>query len=283
MSGRRDCDVAGARLGSLGLEAHLRDPHIKQRFVTAVFEVVAQRYDRFTTVFSYGMDRGWKRELLERLAATRPAPGLVLDVACGTGDLAVAAAQLPGGPLVLGLDVSRSMLRTAHARRHANGGKRVHLAAGDMMQLPLADGSADVVTVGYGIRNAPDPSGALDEITRVLRRDGYLLVLDFYRPRNPVWRALFLGYLGIAGRMLGWLWHRDPVAYGYIAASIEHYLSWQEFGDALASRGLAVERVSRKLLGGICLHVARKLAESSSRPSPRTVQLLNAVRSTHWT
>ena len=247
-------------LPELDLKAHLRDPRIKQRFVTTMFEVIAPRYDRFTRAFSFGMDRGWKRQLLSELADHAERNTTVLDLASGTGDLALgASARLPRAR-VLGIDVSRRMAAAADHRRRNLADGRAHFAVGHMLRLPVRDAAADSVTVGYGIRNAPDWAEALDEIQRVLRPGGQLLVLDFYRPRTRVWRFLYLTYLALAGRLYGWLWHRQPVAYGYIAPSIEHYLSWQEFSAALESRGFAVGRVHRKLLGGIALHVARKTA-----------------------
>lgn len=250
----RDASPPEERLRTLDLERHLRDPAIKQRFVTVMFDVIAARYDRFTRVFSYGMDAGWKRELVAALPAD-DRPGLAVDLACGTGDLALAAAGRRPAARVLALDVSRRMVRLA-ARRFAAHGGRVSVSAGDMVRLPLPSASADVVTVGYGIRNAPTPDAALAEIARVLRPGGRLLVLDFYRPRRWWWRTLFLWYLRAAGNLVGWLWHDAPVAYGYIGPSVAGYLSAEEFESALETRGLRVQWVRRKLLGGVALHMA---------------------------
>jgi len=82
--------------------------------------------------------------------------------------------------------------------------------------------------------------------------------LDFYRPRSALWRRVFLSYLSAAGNLVGWLWHREPVVYGYIARSIDHFVSWQEFSASLVAHGMRVERVRTKLLGGVALHFARR-------------------------
>ena len=246
------------RLGQLDVEEHLRDPTIKQRFVTTMFDVIAPRYDRFTRVFSFGMDRGWKRLLLQEVERAVPTDGVVLDLASGTGDLAFGAASCMTGGAVVGLDVSRRMLRLA-SRRRLGRIEHVRFCAGSIAQLPYADATADAVTAGYALRNAPELHTALDEITRVLKPGGHVFTLDFYRPAAPVWRWLFVSYLRGAGNLVGWLWHREPVAYGYIAASIEHFVSWQSFSKVLEQRGFQIERVHRKLLGGIAIHVARKL------------------------
>jgi demethylmenaquinone methyltransferase/2-methoxy-6-polyprenyl-1,4-benzoquinol methylase len=147
------------------------------------------------------------------------------------------------------------MVRLAARRTTAPDG-RVRVGVGDMVQLPLPSASADVVTVGYGIRNAPAVDAALAEIARVLRPGGRLLVLDFYRPRSRVWRALFLWYLRAAGNLVGWLWHGAPVAYGYIGPSVAGYLSAEEFATALEAHGFSVRWIRRKLLGGVALHAA---------------------------
>ena len=247
-------------LRELDLEAHLRDPARRQAFVTPMFDLIAPRYDRFTRVFSFGMDAGWKRQLVRWMRdAVRPG-ATVLDIACGTGDLAFAAARLATGGRVTGVDASPRMIEQARRRARDEEGvaSAVRFAVGDMMRLDAPDASVDVVTAGYALRNAPDFRVALDEIARVLRPGGVLLTLDFYRPRSVAWRAPFLAYLAAAGNVVGWLWHREPVAYGYIARSIEHFVSWQDFAAALAERGLAVEEVRRKLLGGIALHRARR-------------------------
>lgn len=242
-------------LPQLDLEQHLRDPDIRQRFVTTMFEVIAPRYDRFTRAFSFGMDRGWKRALLDGLADALSPGDRVLDIACGTGDLSFGAAERVPGARVIGVDISRRMITRADRSRESDD---VSFAAGHMLSVPLRDSAVDAVTAGYALRNAPDWGRALDELARVLKPGGRVFALDFYRPRHPLWRRMFVGYLRIVGKLYGWLWHRQPVVYGYIASSIEHYVSWQDFAAALEERGFAVERVRRKLFGGICIHEARK-------------------------
>jgi demethylmenaquinone methyltransferase/2-methoxy-6-polyprenyl-1,4-benzoquinol methylase len=257
--GDRPHTTPDARLGELDVEAHLADPTVKQRFVTPMFEVVACRYDRFTRIFSFGMDRGWKRLLLQELALRVRDGACVLDVACGTGDLSFGAARQLARGSVVGVDVSTRMLSIAATRQESNKLDSVHFCRGSMHDLPFLDENVDAVVGGYALRNAPDLRHALEEIARVLKPGGVFLSLDFYRPESAAWRRLYTGYLRSAGNLVGWLWHREPVAYGYIAASITHHISWQAFSRALEGRGLVVERVHRRLLGGIAIHVARKL------------------------
>lgn len=262
-------------LEELDLEEHLANPEIRQRFVTRLFDEIAPKYDRFTRVFSLGMDAGWKRELLADIAELVPRGGTMLDLACGTGDLAVGAARAASGVRVTGLDASPRMIAEARerlVRGHVNArprnasvsddvAERVEFLVGDMMRLPVPDGTIDAVTVGYGLRNVPEPARAIAEIARALRPGGRVFVLDFYLPGSRLWRALFLWYLRAAGNLVGWLWHREPVVYGYIAPSIARYVTADELARMLARAGLVVERDRRKLFGGIALHTARRPAE----------------------
>jgi demethylmenaquinone methyltransferase/2-methoxy-6-polyprenyl-1,4-benzoquinol methylase len=245
-------------LGDLDPCLHLGDPARKQRYVTTVFDTIAPRYDRFTRWFSFGMDRGWKRELVQWATAALPNGGVLLDLACGTGDLALAVARRGGSNTLVGLDPSPEMLRVASARRSAVPPLR--LIRGDMMAIPLPARSVDVVTVGYGFRNTPDLGGALAEAARVLKPGGWLFDLDFFKPPAPLWRRLYLWYLRGAGRLVGRWWHDEPEAYGYIARSIEGWITPGEFREALGAAGFEVQRLAEKLGGGICLHGARRRA-----------------------
>lgn len=264
-----DPRAAARALAALDVDAHLHDPARKQAFVTPMFDVIAPRYDDFTRLFSFGMDAAWKQHAIATGVAALPAgaerPALVVDVACGTGDLGIGvarAARAAGGSLrVLGVDAAGAMVRAANARLagpDADVAGAVHVAHGDMTALALADGSADLVTAGYAVRNAPALDGALAELARVLRPGGVLVTLDFYRPTLAPWREAFLAYLRVAGDLVGWTWHRSPVVYGYIARSIRHFVSWPDFSAALVAHGFRVREVRRWLGGGVAMHVAER-------------------------
>ena len=239
-------------LRKMKVEQHLADPALKQRYVTTMFDLVAPSYDRFTRWFSYGMDRDWKAALVSRACREMNNGSLAIDLACGTGDIALAVAA-GSRAQVIGVDPSARMLAIARER-----GGRVEYLKGDMLALPVSTGEASVITAAYGFRNAPDHRAALREVSRALQPGGVLLVLDFYQPEAVWWRTLFLMYLSAAGALYGWAWHGDPAAYSYIARSISHYVTASEFGRDLTAAGFSIERVQRHLGGGICFHVARK-------------------------
>src|SRR5688572_2022927 len=170
------------------LRTAIATPDGKRRYVRQLFATIADRYDFITRFLSYGQDRRWKRRLIQ-LAALRPADR-VLDLACGTGDLIFAA--VPHVARAVGLDLTFRMVQLATRRATAgppSAGPAPHFVTGDMLALPFPDGSFDVVTTGYGLRNVPDLDRALVEIRRVLAPGGRVLSLDFNRPGNPVVRA----------------------------------------------------------------------------------------------
>lgn len=234
-------------------------PEGKQRYVRRLFSTIADRYDFITGFLSYGQDRRWKRRLI-RLAQLQP-PDNVLDLACGTGDIAFAAA--PHVARVVGLDVTFRMLqlargRPAEAGLHSDGGAglRVRFVNGDMLALPFPDESFSVVTTGYGVRNVPDLAQSLREIRRVLRPGGRFLSLDFNRPSNGVLRALYLGYLTVVGSLLGMALHRDPDTYRYIPESIRRYPGAHGVARMLEDLGFVNVRVVPVLGGLMAIHVA---------------------------
>ncbi len=235
----------------MSLGDRLATPDGKRRYVRVLFATIADRYDLITVLLSFGRDRAWKRRLV-RMAALSPRDR-VLDLATGTGDIAFLARE--SGASVVGLDLTRRMIEIACDKRGTANSPA--FLVGDMMALPFASRSFDVVTTGYGLRNVPDLPGALDEIARVLRPGGRLLSLDFNRPSSRPVRLAHLAYLQVVGGALGWLLHRDPDTYRYIPASIRTYPGARGVAALLRERGFR-EASHRPVLGGfMTIHDAR--------------------------
>jgi demethylmenaquinone methyltransferase/2-methoxy-6-polyprenyl-1,4-benzoquinol methylase len=129
---------------------------------------------------------------------------------------------------------------------------------GDMGALPVGDDSMQVITTGYGLRNVPELPTAILEIYRVLRPGGLACSLDFDRPSSTLTRSVYLGYLTVVGSVLGWVLHRDPDTYRYIAASIRRYPGAQGVAELFREAGFQEVRHIRLLGGLMALHVARK-------------------------
>jgi demethylmenaquinone methyltransferase/2-methoxy-6-polyprenyl-1,4-benzoquinol methylase len=224
----------------------------KRRYVRTLFATIADRYDLITVVLSYGQDRRWKRRLADLASASRGAA--VLDLATGTGDIALVFASR--GARVVGLDITSRMIELARSK--APLGSATAFLVGDMLALPFPAASFDIVTTGYGLRNVPDLTRAVDEIVRVLKPGGQALSLDFDRPSNALVRTVYLWYLTLIGGTLGWVLHRDPDTYRYIPASIRQYPGADQVGRLMERRGFSRARHYRVLGGLMAIHHAVK-------------------------
>ena len=244
-------------------------PERKRQYVRSLFATIADRYDLITSVLSYGQDAKWKRKLVA--IADVVSGERALDLAAGTGDIAFAVAAR--GAKTIGLDITHRMLQLArlrasgasagHARDRASGAStrqafEIPWINGDMASLPFQSSSFDLVTTGYGLRNVPDLTAAVDEIARVLKPGGRMLSLDFNKPEHAIVRAAYLAYLTIVGSTLGWILHRDPDTYRYIPASIRRYPGARGVADLLAERGFDHVAVIPLLFGLMSIHVAER-------------------------
>lgn len=225
----------------------------KRSYVRRLFDVIAPRYDLITVLLSYGQDRRWKRRLVAMAGAASGTR--VLDLACGTGDIAFEAAAT--GARVVGLDITHRMIEIAR-RKSLGSGARASFLTGDMMALPFGGSTFDVVTTGYGLRNVPALPEALGEIHRVLVPGGRMLSLDFNRPSNPIVRAAYLSYLTVVGSALGFVLHRDPDTYRYIPQSIRHYPGAAGVSELARAAGFRSCRHIPVLGGLMTIHDAEK-------------------------
>ena len=233
------------------LRAAIATPEGKRRYVRRLFATIADRYDFITRFLSYGQDRRWKQRLIA--LADLCASDRLLDLACGTGDILLAAT--PPARVAVGVDVTFRMLQLAQQRREA---ANASLITGDMAALPISSGRFTVVTVGYGLRNVPDLDQALREIHRVLAPGGRLLSLDFNRPSNAIVRAAYLTYLTVVGSLLGLALHGDPDTYRYIPESIRKYPGARGVATRMEQLGFDDVRTLPVLGGFMTIHVATK-------------------------
>jgi len=236
--------------------------------VRALFASVARRYDLINDLQSLGLHRWWKRRLVRWSAVVREE--VVLDVCCGTGDVAIALART--GARVIGLDFSPAMLDGATARGASatqvrrrsrklsvepdegaggdSSAPRLGWIQGDALHLPLGDATCDLVTISYGLRNLVDFEKGLRELARVTKAGGRLLILDFGKPRRRWLRALYFGYLSSWVPALGYLVSGDRDAYRYILESLQAYPAQDGLAPLLEREGWTGEQTIN-LLGGI--------------------------------
>lgn len=213
-----------------------------------MFGRIAGRYDFLNHFLSAGIDRRWRRALLE--CAGEVQGRTLVDVCCGTGDVALAFEER--GARVLGVDFTPEMLSLADAK----GGQSAFLR-GDALRLPVSDDRADLATVAFGIRNVEDPRRGLAEMARVVRPGGQVLVLEFNMPPGRILGPLYRFYFARILPRIGALVARDRAAYTYLPDTVAQWPEPSEFRSWMEAAGL-VECEHRLLTGGIaCLFHGR--------------------------
>jgi demethylmenaquinone methyltransferase / 2-methoxy-6-polyprenyl-1,4-benzoquinol methylase len=222
--------------------------------VNALFAAIATRYDLINDLQSLGLHRCWKRRLVQ-LAQGRPGER-ALDLCCGTGDVAFALAHQ--GMEVVGLDFSEPMLTVARQRSQTQSPQSkvssqafsVTFLKGDAQQIPFPDASFDVITISYGLRNLADWEKGLQEMKRVAKPGGRLLILDFGKPDNALWRSLYFSYLKSLVPWMGRIFCGDSDTHGYILESLKRYAAQK--GVAAKMEQLQFTRVDViNLMGGM--------------------------------
>jgi demethylmenaquinone methyltransferase/2-methoxy-6-polyprenyl-1,4-benzoquinol methylase len=211
--------------------------------VRRMFDRIAPVYDAMNRLMTAGLDRRWRRITVEQ---TVRAGDRVLDACCGTGDLAIAARRR--GAQVVGLDFSERMLERARRKEPA-----IEWVRGDVLELPFADESFDVATVGFGVRNVVDLDAALRELRRVLRPGGRLGILELTTPRGrlaPFYRVWFDRIVPLLGKALP-----GGSAYTYLPASVRRFPDPDALAELLARTGFGGVRYRLFAAGIVALHL----------------------------
>lgn len=240
------------------------DPGVQRAAkVNDLFAAVASRYDFINDLQSFGLHRWWKNQLV-KLAVVQPG-SCALDVCCGTGDIAQRLSL--AGAKVTGLDFSAPMLEVARHRnaRSATTVSSPEFIQGDAMKLPFDANTFETVTVGYGLRNLSSWETGITEMLRVAKPGGRLLVLDFGKPDNAVWRALYFTYLRLCVPVLGLVFCRNAAAYAYILESLKHYPAQNGVAAKMRDMGLANVRIVNFLGGVMSINRGEKPAPDSQQ------------------
>src|SRR5690606_12352275 len=207
----------------------------KKQAVEAMFDDIAPRYDLLNRMLSLGIDQLWRDQAIEMLRGEQPKR--ILDVATGTGDLAIKALKLHPDR-VDGVDLSEEMLARGRDKIARLGeSERITLRRGDAEKLPYSDNQFDAALVAFGVRNFENLRAGLEEIRRVLRPGGSLVILEFSRPSAFPVKQLYAFYSHVILPVVGRLVSKHPAAYKYLPTSVDAFPSGNEFVERFAGAG----------------------------------------------
>lgn len=222
-----------------------------------MFDNIAPKYDLLNHTLSMSIDRVWRRRVVGEVR--RAKPGRILDVATGTATWAIAMARRIRDVQVLGVDLSEQMLAVARRKIEARGlDGRIVLDRGDAERLAVADASVDVATVAFGVRNFGDLGAGLRELARTIKPGGKVVILEFSRPRNRVFRALYEFYSYKILPRIGGLVSRDKRAYEYLPASVGEFPAPEEFMAMMARAGFRNCRARSQSFGIAQIYIGER-------------------------
>lgn len=222
----------------------------KKQQVADMFDKIAFRYDFLNRFLSAGIDVSWRRKAIKQLKALQPKN--ILDVATGTGDVAILAEKMLHPIKITGIDISEGMLDIGRRKIGDLGlQKKIELLQGDSETIGFADNSFDAITVAFGVRNFQNLEKGLSEMLRVLRPGGKLVVLEFSRPKNIVFKTLYNFYMKIITPGVGKLIAKNKDAYEYLNESVQRFPEGKNFIDILNKAGYR-SAYYKALTLGIC-------------------------------
>lgn len=222
-----------------------------------MFDNIAPTYDRLNHLFSLSIDKLWRRRVVRLVR--RMKPQRILDLATGTGDLAIKMAKRIPKAHIMGVDLSEKMLAVAAEKVRRQGlDDHIALYQGEAERLDIGDGVVDVVTVAFGVRNFGDIDGSLLEIGRTLTAGGHIVILEFSTPRNPLVRYFYRLYSNHVMKPVGGLISKDRKAYDYLPDSIEEFPDPERFLDIMRHAGFKECRRKSLSLGIAQIYIGQK-------------------------
>lgn len=228
----------------------------KKEQVAKMFDTISGNYDGLNRVISFGIDVQWRKKVLQLVADTNPEN--ILDIATGTGDLAILMAQTPVKKIV-GLDISNGMLEVGRKKIEAkNLTSRIEMILGDSENMPFDDNSFDAITVAFGVRNFENLDKGLREIHRVLRPGGIFVILETSNPTKTPFKQGYNLYTRHVLPLIGKLFSKDDAAYGYLSESASVFPFGEALNNILRNNGFIDVRAMPQTFGVATIYSASK-------------------------
>ena len=228
----------------------------KKQQVEQMFDNIAFRYDFLNHLLSLGIDRLWRYKTIKKLKTLRP--HRILDIATGTGDMAIALLKLKPSEII-GIDLSEEMLLHARNKIYKTGMDNIiHFEKGDAEQINYPDNTFDAVTVSFGARNFENLTKGLMEIYRVLKPAGLAVILEFSQPRNKLFRIMYYIYFFKLVPLLGKLFSKDYRAYTYLPESVRNFPSGNDFINQLKNIGFVITDKKELTFGIATIYTGKK-------------------------
>ncbi len=235
----------------------LPKPDAKHGYVRAMFDAIAPRYDLLNSVLSARLHHSWRRAAAAQTGLK--SGDSALDICTGTADLAFELARLVGlSGQVIGSDFSAPMLELGEQKRQVRRTEQLRLMLADAQNLPFETNTFDAVTVAFGIRNVADRQQGFNEMARVTRPGGRVVVLEFNQPRNPLFAALYRWYSFHIMPRIGGLISGRKEAYEYLPSSVAAFPSRNEIAEEMRRAGLTRVRYADLTLGIVVIHSGEK-------------------------
>ncbi len=228
----------------------------KKEQVTQMFDTISKNYDGLNRVISFGIDIKWRKKVVEILKKEQPQS--ILDIATGTGDLAIALVKT-GAKKIVGLDISPGMLAVGKEKvTDKKLDSTIEMVVGDSEKLTFEDNSFDAVTVSFGVRNFETLNTGMAEILRVLKPNGTLVVLETSVPTKTPYKQGYNFYTKNILPLIGKLFSKDDSAYGYLSESASVFPHGENFNNILREIGFIDVTNKPQTFGVASIYVAKK-------------------------
>ena len=228
----------------------------KKEQIAQMFDTISENYDRLNRVISFGIDVKWRKKVLQ--IVTQSNPKTILDIATGTGDLAILMAQTKA-PKIIGLDISAGMLEVGKKKiQYKNLSNTIEMVLADSEEMPFEDSYFDAITVAFGVRNFENLEKGLAEILRVLKPSGVFVILETSVPNKTPYKQGYTFYSKNILPIIGTLFSKDNLAYGYLSESAAAFPYGEALNNILRKIGFIEVKAMPQTFGVATIYSATK-------------------------